>query len=61
MSSLLDTRALTGIAIQLLSARRRLSLRTGGELPTVGELAVALRMYLSHCDTERARRSTPAD
>lgn len=57
MSSLLDTRALTGIAIQLLSARRRLSLRTGGELPTVGELAVALRMYMAHCDEERTRLS----
>ncbi len=51
---LLDGGALSGIAIQLLAARRRLSLRTGGELPTVGQLAVGLRMYISHCDTERA-------
>ena len=52
---LLDGGALSGIAIQLLAARRRLSLRTGGELPTVGQLAVGLRMYNSHRDNERAR------
>lgn len=57
LGPLLNGGALTGIAIQLLSARRRLSLRTGGDLPTVGELAVGLRMYVSHCDTLRARRT----
>lgn len=50
---LLDGAALSGIAMQLLSARQRLSLRTGGALPTVGELAVGLRMYINHCDAER--------
>jgi len=53
MASLLDSSALSGIAVQLLAARRRLSLRTGGELPTVGQIALGLREYIAHCDEER--------
>lgn len=62
LGPLMDGSALFGIATQLLAARRRLALRTGGAIPTVGELAVGLRMYMSHCDTgHETEREADAD
>ena len=58
MTSLLDSAALSGISVQLLVARRRLWLRTGGELLTVGQIAMGFREYIKDCDEERA--SAPA-
>ena len=55
MTSLLDSAA---VSVQLLAARRRLWLRNGGELLTVGQIAMGFREYIKDCDEERA--SVPA-
>lgn len=53
LGPLLDASALFNIARQVWAARERLSLRTGGNIPTMGELAVALRMYVAEKDRVR--------
>lgn len=59
LSPLLDLSFLTALARQLLAARDRLSLRTDGNLPSVAELIVALRLYITRCDRQRAITADP--
>ena len=56
---MLDPSAITTIARQLWAARERLSLRTGGYLPTASELAIALRLYTTNEDRLRLERRQP--
>ena len=53
LGPLLDPSALLSITRQLWSARERLNLRTGGNLPSAPELAIALRMYTVESDRRR--------
>lgn len=54
LGPLLDLSAIWSIAKQLWAARTRLHLRTGHNMPTVSQLAVALRMYIADQDRRRA-------
>eukprot|EP00177_Eucheuma_denticulatum_P003287 GFKZ01005937.1.p1 GENE.GFKZ01005937.1~~GFKZ01005937.1.p1 ORF type:complete len:522 (+),score=44.08 GFKZ01005937.1:44-1567(+) len=58
LSPLLDVSFLTALARQLRSARDRLTLRTAGNLPSIPELIVALRLYIARCDRDRLENPT---
>lgn len=53
LGPLLDPAAIISIARHLFSARQRLTLRTGGNLPSATELAIALRLYAVEEDRKR--------
>lgn len=52
-TSVLDTSTLWKIAHQLWAARTRLSLRTGGNIPSTTQFAIALRMFVAERDRQR--------
>jgi pimeloyl-ACP methyl ester carboxylesterase len=60
LGPLLDLPALWGIAKQLWSARERLHLRTGHNMPTASQLAVGLRMYIVDQDKKRSAEAAAA-
>ncbi|PXF47289.1 Sn1-specific diacylglycerol lipase alpha [Gracilariopsis chorda] len=53
LGPLLDPEALSTIARQLWSARTRLHLRMGGNLPSAAELYLAFQSYMGECDRAR--------
>lgn len=57
LTLLLEPTSIAAIARKLWTVRNRLSLHTGGNIPSAIELAIALRLYMERCDQERARLS----
>lgn len=54
--SLLDLKTIHIIAQKLFVVRQRLSLHSGGNIPSPIELGIALRLYIERCDADRARK-----
>lgn len=56
VASLFDRKTIPMIAQKLSVVRQRLSLHSGGNIPSTVELGIALRLYIERCDADRLRK-----